>query len=745
MRIGLIAVLILLVVGLFSFYSYNDEKDNGALYNIFSPFKFLTELFSSGLYAEVGEYGECEIDEDCSSGICENSICVDNPDLIETPDLEPEERTKTPLTDDCVETSVSSCNCEFGSSSLLEAIKNIFIEKLGWLFGIKAPSSEEIEKTECYENVEEDCGEYTQNYKRRCDKPIVEEEKEDCFTKPSVCGVCGKCIEESKVDKSVIYIAYSSKEELSSLSILADAPIIRWIFGEKEINGMEEFKKEMNKESKMTLVYFWGHWSKSSKEMKSEIKKLAEEKNVNLININMDASKYKENLEISNLYKISKPIGKDETGKNIYGLEVPQVMLVDGTDPFEKLGEPIKLGMGNKANAEMIGRAEKLIDDGEKLIAQKSQEISEQKIDTGGWRASSDESDSELPEIIKELLELWKKLEDILNSVPDEESAEGTKLIDANGNPIDDNPNEKLVPVIKPPVTETSEEPEIMPEPPADTELLPAPHETPTESIPSEAPQPLLKKEKGVCVPVPNEQFCPPPANGICIDGKCKSKEEAYKVDEYETLTGRTFSHNTGTNEFSIEKEFWNDCKKLPFGLNEKDFYNKIITAGFETKITALIEDDGLITHYYPMVPDDIIKEFGNSMDRYIQRKNLALQYDSLLSFSINDKISLERMLRQHLHSGVVGSFGKIFKENMEVFRKGSEIYIRTDKQGNPEFEIRPVTISGQKIKKPIVKITEPRERDLFNRLFRAILLDNSKGELPLDKLYKKYQQRTCD
>ena len=173
--------------------------------------------------------------------------------------------------------------------------------------------------------------------------------------------------------------------------------------------------------------------------------------------------------------------------------------------------------------------------------------------------------------------------------------------------------------------------------------------------------------------------------------------------------------------------------------------YNKIITAGFETKITALIEDDGLITHYYPMVPDDIIKEFGNSMDRYIQRKNLALQYDSLLSFSINDKISLERMLRQHLHSGVVGSFGKIFKENMEVFRKGSEIYIRTDKQGNPEFEIRPVTISGQKIKKPIVKITEPRERDLFNRLFRAILLDNSKGELPLDKLYKKYQQRTCD
>lgn len=197
--------------------------------------------------------------------------------------------------------------------------------------------------------------------------------------------------------------------------------------------------------------------------------------------------------------------------------------------------------------------------------------------------------------------------------------------------------------------------------------------------------------------------------------------------------------------EFGLESGLW---KSLKPGKNQQEFYDTIKQTPIELKTTTIF--GGLTGIRGCINSDDIREEFLSAADRYI--KNKPSQYDLNLTFTASDKAVLEKMLDRELKSSLTGTV-----KSWNPFASGKEVYLyppksqillRTDRQGNPVFEML-TNINEKTDEEPsyerldVTRITDDSEKEVFRKfLLLGILTKDPEGIVPIDNFYKEYLKR---
>ena len=76
-----------------------------------------------------------------------------------------------------------------------------------------------------------------------------------------------------------------------------------------------------------------------------------------------------------------------------------------------------------------------------------------------------------------------------------------------------------------------------------------------------------------------------------------------------------------------------------------------------------------------------------------------------------------------------------------DLYPQHSKLFLRRDNNGNPSIQIL-INNNGKYQNLGESKITNPAEIEVFNKMIKASLLDNSGGPSDLDRLYDAYNKR---
>ena len=191
--------------------------------------------------------------------------------------------------------------------------------------------------------------------------------------------------------------------------------------------------------------------------------------------------------------------------------------------------------------------------------------------------------------------------------------------------------------------------------------------------------------------------------------------------------------------EFGLESKVWQGLKT---GMSEQEFYNSIKQAPIELKTRTIFAGNSWFGYGF-INSEQIKKEFLDAAEKFISNK--PSQYDSGLGFSCADKVILEKMLERELKSPLVET---VSGKKVYVYPPKSEILLRTNREGNPCFEMIANTnkdTSEDPIyeKIDIHKITDKVEKEVFRRfLWLSILTKDPDGIVPIDNFYLEYQNR---
>lgn len=197
--------------------------------------------------------------------------------------------------------------------------------------------------------------------------------------------------------------------------------------------------------------------------------------------------------------------------------------------------------------------------------------------------------------------------------------------------------------------------------------------------------------------------------------------------------------------EFGLESKLW---KSLKPKMDKQEFYDAIKQAPIELKTTTIFGGVSGIRGY--INSEDIQCEFLSAADRFV--KNKPSQYDADLNFSKADKAVLEKMLTRELKSSLTETIKpwNPFASSREVYvyPPQSQILLRTDRKGNPTFEMLTNTNENTDEKPSyekleVSKITDNSEKEVFRKfLLLSILTKDPEGIVPFENFYKEYLKR---
>ena len=184
----------------------------------------------------------------------------------------------------------------------------------------------------------------------------------------------------------------------------------------------------------------------------------------------------------------------------------------------------------------------------------------------------------------------------------------------------------------------------------------------------------------------------------------------------------KKLSYETSSSNIRIDKNIWD---KLPKGLSKQQFYNNLRNSAIEKETTTLLPDKGIfLVHSGPINKEDIKKELNSKMNIYI-KENFGL--DPSLKFNANDQRIIQTVLDRELKA--------------DLYPQHSKLFLRRDNNGNPSIQIL-INNNGKYQNLGESKITNPAEIEVFNKMIKASLLDNSGGPSDLDRLYDAYNKR---
>jgi hypothetical protein len=241
-------------------------------------------------------------------------------------------------------------------------------------------------------------------------------------------------------------------------------------------------------------------------------------------------------------------------------------------------------------------------------------------------------------------------------------------------------------------------------------------------------------------------------SKGYCAENNNQQVQSA----SYQTSNGidytkirervaKKLGNETVKVELGLESKLWQELRK---GMTKQEFYDSIKQAPIELKTETIFGGVSGIRGY--INSEDIRGEFISAADRFV--KNKPPQYYFDLTFSKEDKAILEKMLERELKSSLTETIKSwnpfASAKEVYVYPPKSQILLRTDRKGNPCFEM--LTNTNENTgedpsyeRLDVSRITNETEKKVFTKfLWLSILTKDPEGIVPFENFYREYQNR---
>ena len=243
------------------------------------------------------------------------------------------------------------------------------------------------------------------------------------------------------------------------------------------------------------------------------------------------------------------------------------------------------------------------------------------------------------------------------------------------------------------------------------------------------------------------------PNTGYAQEANQQVKSATYNVSNSNGISytkikervAKKLGNETVKVELGLESKLWQELRK---GMTKQEFYDSIKQAPIELKTTTIFGGVSGIRGY--INSEDIRGEFISAADRFIKEK--PSQYNLNLTFSKEDKAVLEKMLERELKSSLTETIKpwnpfSAYRE-VYVYPPKSQILLRTDRKGNPCFEMlintnEDASEDPSYEKLEVSRISDESEKKVFTKfLWLSILKKDPDKNVPIDNFYIEYQNR---